>query len=297
MNTTCRDLPFTVHPGHLLAIAMDTLNRGVHFPVATAADAIGWKAIAVNLSDLAAMGAEPLYCSVHLYHDHDDAFVRTFTAGCEQISNACQVPFALDVEAVNDLSVTVQVYGQVPEAMALRRDGARVGDGIYISGCLGDAALALSAVEMDTNVYTAARQRLDRPQPRLALGRQLRGTASSAIDISDGLLADLGHIMQASGVGARLVRDQVPLSGALQTLGDRQQAWQLALGGGDDYELCFTVPAAREQQLRALNVDVSITRIGEIIEGKALQLMDSAGRAVAIDQAGYEHFTGEPHGQ
>jgi thiamine-monophosphate kinase len=189
------------------------------------------------------------------------------------------------------------VYGQVPEAMALRRDGARVGDGIYISGCLGDAALALSAVEMDTNVYTAARQRLDRPQPRLALGRQLRGTASSAIDISDGLLADLGHIMQASGVGARLVRDQVPLSGALQTLGDRQQAWQLALGGGDDYELCFTVPAAREQQLRALNVDVSITRIGEIIEGKALQLMDSAGRAVAIDQAGYEHFTGEPHGQ
>jgi thiamine-monophosphate kinase len=243
------------------------------------------------------MGADPLYCSIHLYHDRDETFLQAFTAGCEVIGNAYQVPFVLDAEAADDLSVTVQVYGQVPEPMALRRDGARVGDGVYVSGCLGDAALALSAINLEGDPQAAVQQRLDRPQPRLQLGKQLRGIASSAIDISDGLLADLGHILQASGVGARLVRDQVPLSSALQTIADSERAWQLALTGGDDYELCFTVPAAREEKLQTLSREVSITRIGEIMEGNALQLLDSAGHAVAMEQAGYEHFRGEPHGQ
>jgi thiamine-monophosphate kinase len=297
MSTICRELPFTVLPGHVLAVAVDTLNRGVHFPDLTAADAIAWKAIAVNLSDLAAMGAEPLFSSVHLCHDHDAAFVQAFTAGCNDIRAACGVPFALDAKAVNDLSVTVQVYGQVPETMALRRDGARVGDGIYVSGCLGDAALALSASAMAANADSDIQQRLDRPQPRLALGKQLRGIASSAIDISDGLLADLGHILESSGVGARLVRDQVPLSNALRSVRDRDRAWQLALTGGDDYELCFTVPAEREERLQTLACEVSITCIGEIIEGTRLQLVDSGGHAVAMERAGYEHFTGESHGQ
>jgi thiamine-monophosphate kinase len=276
---------------------MDTLNRGVHFPVITSAHDMAWKAVAVNLSDLAAMGAEPLYCTVHLCHDGNDDFLNDFTRGCEHISATFELPYTLASAASTDMSVTVQVYGQVPANQALRRDGARAGDGLYVSGHPGDAALALSDLALSKHHRQYVQQRLDKPFPRVLLGQQLRGIANAMIDVSDGLLADLGHILAASGVGARVRVDRLPLSATLQSLHDKHGARRLALTGGDDYELCFTVPADREPELQQLHTNVTITRIGDISAEERLLLLDDDNRPVSLDVAGYEHFREGRHGK
>lgn len=208
-------------PGQLLAVTMDTLNAGVHFPPETAPADIGWKALAVNLSDLAAMGAEPAWCTLSLTLPRaDTAFVDGFCDGFLALAAQHGVALVGGDTTRGPLSVSITAHGFVPAGAALRRDGARIGDEVWVSGSLGDAAGALRQWQAGAPMAPALRDRLDRPTPRVALGQALRGLASACIDISDGLLADLTHICRASGVGAEVDIDALPASDALRSAFD-----------------------------------------------------------------------------
>jgi thiamine-monophosphate kinase len=279
--------------GMQLAVAMDTLNGGVHFPPGTAAADIGWKALAVNLSDLAAMGATPAWCALSLSLPEADAgFVDGFLDGF--LALACMHGVALvgGDTTRGPLSVCVTAHGFVEPGMALRRDGARVGDDIWVSGTLGDAAAALAQWKRGRGVDAALRARLDRPTPRVALGRALRGTATSCIDVSDGLLADLTHVCAASGVGAQVDVDALPVSGALRALFDGDARRVLQAGGGDDYELCFTAPAGRQADVleAAASAGVAVARIGRIVAGEGVAVHRAGGAAWSAPAAGWIHF-------
>jgi thiamine-monophosphate kinase len=219
----------------LLAVAMDTLNAGVHFPPETAPADIGWKALAVNLSDLAAMGATPAWCTLSLsLPDGDAGFVDGFLDGFLQLAAQHDVALVGGDTTRGPLSVCMTVHGFVEPGMALRRDGARVGDEVWVSGTLGDAAGALAQWQAGQAIDAGLRMRLDRPTPRVALGRALRGIATACIDVSDGLLADLRHVCTASGVGARIDVDALPASDALRAYFGREQQRILQATGGDD---------------------------------------------------------------
>ena len=197
--------------GMQLVVAMDTLNEGVHFPAGTAPSAIGWKALAVNLSDLAAMGATPAWCTLSLSLPEPDAgFIDGFLDGFLQLAQRHDVALVGGDTTRGPLSVCVTVHGFVEPGQALRRDGARVGDEVWVSGTLGDAAAALAQWRGGDAMDASLRERLDRPTPRLALGRALRGIATACIDVSDGLLADLAHVCKASGVGAEVDAAALP---------------------------------------------------------------------------------------
>lgn len=282
-----------VPSGDELVVTVDTLVEGVHFPIATDPYSIGHKALAVNLSDLAAMGARPRWVTLALtLGEADDAWLQAFAAGFFTLADAHQVALVGGDTTRGPLSVCVQAQGLVPRGSALRRDAAQPGDQIWVSGTLGDAALAL---HLDAGVQALA-ERLNRPVPRLALGAALRGIANSAIDISDGLLADLGHITQASGVGARIHLDQLPLSPEFrQHCAAARQAdacEQLALSGGDDYELCFTLPARQSSALQqaAAATKTPVTHIGEIVAGTDIACLRASGESYAAPAAGYDHF-------
>jgi thiamine-monophosphate kinase len=292
--------------GKLLAVAMDTLVEGVHFPVGTEADAIGWKALAVNLSDLAAMGAEPAWATLALTLPRaEPAWLASFARGFVRLARRHRVALVGGDTTRGPLTVTVQVHGFVPRRAAITRSGARVGDAIYVSGTPGDAAAGL-AVRMAAQ---ARRQRdpagnrerlvarLEYPAPRVGLGLALRGVASAAVDVSDGLVQDLGHIVAGSGVGARLDAAALPLSRALTAVcDDEAQCLRHALAGGDDYELAFTVPPRRERLLaqRVAPIGVRVTRIGEVVAGGGVRV-DGVPAAVA-GVAGWRHFRNESRG-
>ena len=281
--------------GMQLAVAMDTLNAGVHFPPETAPADIGWKALAVNLSDLAAMGAMPAWCALSLsLPDADAAFVDGFLDGFLALAAQHDVALIGGDTTRGPLSVCVTAHGFVEPGMALRRDGARVGDDVWVSGTPGDAAGALSQWKAGVDGAASLRARLDRPMPRVALGRALRGVATACIDVSDGLLADLGHVCAGSGVGARIDVDALPASEALRGAfdGDARRALQAA--GGDDYELCFTAPVeAREAVLRAsASADVLVSRIGRTVEGRGVAVFDADSAAWSAPAAGWQHFAG-----
>lgn len=285
----------------LLAACIDTLSEGVHFPADAPAAAVGHKALAVNLSDIAAMGAKPAWALLALVLPTADAsWVAEFTDGFQAL--AAQHGVALvggDTTRGVQRAATVTLLGQVAASRALRRSGARPGDRVYVSGSLGDAAAGLrlwQAGERDTRGAAGFLcSRLHYPTPRLGLGAALGGLASAAIDVSDGLAADLTHILEQSGVGARLQVERVPLSAPLRQVFSPEEALRLALTGGDDYELCFTAAASKEAAVlqAAKRAGVEVTAIGEIEAAAGLRLIDGAGRALTLPQAGYQHFTAE----
>ena len=269
-----------------VAIALDTLVAGVHFRADVSPRAVGHKALAVNLSDLAAMGARPRRALVQLAHpDPGEGWEQEFAAGLDAL--AARFTLRVDRETTRraPLAVTVEVAGTFPcaEPPPLRRSGARPEDAIYVTGTLGDAAGALAGA-------AALAGRLDLPEPRVAAGMALRGIATSAIDVSDGLAADLGHVLRASGVGASLEAARLPLSEELVAACGRERAMDLALAGGDDYELAFTVPPERERLLAEAPLAVPVTRIGVIERRPGLRCLDPDGRPRPVP-TGYEHFT------
>jgi thiamine-monophosphate kinase len=286
--------------GHALAVAIDTLVEGVHFPAGTAAADIGWKALAVNLSDLAAMGAAPAWAVLSLTLPHaDHRFVEGLIDGFAALATSHRLALVGGDTTRGPLSVSVTVHGFVPSDEALRRTGARVGDAIFVTGTLGDAAAGLRALqpsarpdEDTSKLREYLIDRLNRPTPRLAAGIALRDQAHACVDVSDGLLADLGHICSASGVGAEIDAALLPRSSALLGLYDDTTALQFALSGGDDYELCFCVPA---NQLAQVQADLSrlgggATRIGRIVAGEGVRVRGHDGAWMEPRAAGWEHF-------
>jgi thiamine-monophosphate kinase len=281
-----------------LVVVTDTMVAGVHFDQHMPARAIGHKIVAVNLSDLAAMGAEPAWISLALtlpQLDHD--WLGSFAQGLRDICDyyGCQLIGGDTTQG--PLTITVTAHGWVPQGSAIRRDGAKPGDWLFVSGTLGDAGLALAAQQKQVKItdehYVGACDRLFMPAPRVALGQSLRAIASSAIDISDGLLADLQHILNASQVGARLSLQELPLSLAMTESVDQQQAIALALSSGDDYELCFTVPESRRGVLDTLLArDASKpTCIGRITSEPGKVKLELDGEPWQFSQvAGYQHF-------
>lgn len=290
-----------VPPGKELVMAIDTLVDGVHFPHGTSAADIGWKALAVNLSDLAAMGATPAWALLSLTLPAGDAaFVADFVEGFSELAQPHRLALVGGDTTRGPLSVSVAVHGLVPQGQALLRGGARVGDAVLVTGTPGDAAAGLHVLqnfprpgEEPSSQRDYLLQRLNRPTPRLSAGTALRGQASACVDISDGLVADLAHICTASGVAAELDAALLPRSSALLGLYDETTALRFALSGGDDYELCFTVPASRLSQVQSdlSRLGCGATRIGRIVEGAGVRVRGLDGAWLTTERAGWEHFS------
>lgn len=284
--------------GQHLAVTMDTLVAGVHFFANTDPAGLGHKALAVNLSDLAAMGATPAWATLALtLPNADENWLERFCQGFFALADRYDVQLVGgDTTHGPTTLITLQAQGFIPPGLALRRDGAQPDDGIYVTGTLGDAGLALAAafdrVVVAPEYRGYLQQRLERPEPRIVQGLALRGIASAAIDISDGLAQDLSHILRRSGVGAQLEVDRLPLSRALAASLDRDAALRTVLASGDDYELCFTVPPDRAALLTAVAAawNCRCTGIGIITEEPGLQLCRADGSAFPLDQSGYDHF-------
>jgi thiamine-monophosphate kinase len=284
--------------GQHLVVTLDTLVADVHFFADTDPQGLGHKALAVNLSDLAAMGATPAWITLGLTLPRADAaWLARFCQGLFALADRYGVQLVGgDTTHGPGPVISIQAHGFVPPGQALRRDGARPGDVLYVTGTPGDAGLALAAALGTATVAAEHRpfiqQRLERPEPRMAQGLALRGIASAAIDVSDGLAQDLGHVLRRSGVGARLVVDQLPLSPALLAQADRDAALTLALAGGDDYELCFSVPPDRVAQLERVAADweCRCTRLGVITAQPGLHLLRADGCAFPLQRGGYDHF-------
>ena len=285
--------------GLLLAACVDTLVEGTHFLPGTPWADLGWKALAVNLSDLAAMGARPRWATLALtLPDGDRRAFLGVVAGLRRLAARHGVALVGGDTTRGPLSLSVQALGEVPPRVALRRGGARPGDAIYVSGVPGEAAAGLAIAQGRLRGVPPAaarrlRRRLDRPVPRVALGLALRGIASACIDVSDGLAQDLGHLLRESGVGARLEAGALPASSALRrAVPDADARARLALAGGDDYELCFAVPVARAARVAAIarRLRLPLTRIGTAVAGRGLVVRDAAGRRMALSRAGYDHF-------
>jgi len=282
-----------VPAGRQLVVAMDTLNAGVHFPADTAPADIGWKALAVNLSDLAAMGARPAWCTLSLSLPEPDAgWVDGFLDGFLSLSALHGVALVGGDTTRGPLSVCVTAHGVVEAGRAMRRDGACAGDDVWVTGTPGDAAGALEQWRAGGERDAALRARLDRPTPRVEAGLALAGVASACVDVSDGLLADLGHVCAASGVGAEIELDALPASPMLAAAFDPRQRHALQCTGGDDYELCFTVTQERREDIAAVAqaCGVAMTRIGHIVAHDDVVALDSAGRRWVPPRRGFEHF-------
>jgi len=286
--------------GHELVLTTDTLVEGRHFLSGTDPESLGHKALAVNLSDLAAMGAEPAWFLLSLTIPHaDESWLTSFARGLHKLSQRFNIQLVGGNTTRGPLSISVTACGFVPTGKALRRRGAKPGDRIFVTGTLGDAALALSIsrgrLETSMTGHAGLMDRLQRPEPRIAAGIALRELASAAIDISDGLAADLGHLLEADRLGAHVDLSRLPLSNAFRTLMPSAALdWDLAVAGGDDYELCFTVPASREAELkkRTVSFGCACTAIGEIVADPGLVLTAPDGSRYPLTHAGYDHFAG-----
>ena len=299
-------------PGTQLAISSDMLVEGRHFLSTVNPGALGHKALAVNLSDLAACGAKPLAFTLALALPHaSEAWLAPFSQGLLALADAHGCELIGGDTTQGPLNICITVFGEVPvvngRSQALLRSGARAGDDLYVSGNVGDARLALEVfrgtVSVPAPVFEAARLRLEQPTPRVALGQALRGLATAAIDVSDGLLGDLGHILKQSGVGAtvntevatHLVAAHACCSGAGGQFGTeiRPENWLgFALGGGDDYELLFTAPVSARSRIAeaALASQTPVTRIGQIEAPPGLRLVDGQGQAVPNVYRSFDHF-------
>jgi thiamine-monophosphate kinase len=278
-----------VTEGKVLAVSSDMLVSGTHFFADADPCLLGHKTLAVNLSDLAAMGARPRWATLAISLPRaDEAWLERFSAGFFALANRYGVDLVGGDTTRGPLNLCVTIFGEVEAGRALRRSGAQAGDEIWVSGKLGDAALALAHLQgrvvLSENDLAACAKALHQPQPRVELGLALRGIASSAIDISDGLLGDLGHILDASQVGAQIDVAAVPVSSVLRSF---PLYAGCALSGGDDYELCFTAPAARRADVLGIGEQFPLTRIGRIVAGQGI--CDGAGNPINFE-GGYDHF-------
>ena len=281
-----------VPEGYELAVSMDTLIEGVHFPTDMKPKDIGYRALAVNLSDLAAMGAEPTWVTLALtLPESNETWLKAFASGFFGLADQYNLQLIGGDTTQGKLSITVQVHGFLPKGKRLSRSGAQPGDQIFVTGTLGDAAAGLKFWRETDQSYSWLKQRLARPTPRIEAGIELRSIASSAIDISDGLVADLGHILKTSNVGARINMESLPFSLALCGVIEPENARELALTGGDDYELCFTVPANKGDQIKKLALSDQISLIGEIETASGLRCLSRDGSEVDLEGlTGYQHF-------
>ena len=283
-------------PGMHWAVSTDALVEGRHFLSTVPPDALGHKSLAVNLSDLAACAAAPVAFTLSLTLPRvDEVFLAGFADGLYALADAHGIELVGGDTTAGPLTVCIAVFGEVPAGGALLRSGARAGDDVWVSGTLGDARLALEVLRgtqrLDGAAFEQARQAMERPEPRVALGLALRGIATSAIDVSDGLLGDLGQVLRAARVGARVEADALPRSAILAALPLEVQR-ECTLAGGDDYELLFSAaPAAREAVVQAARAaGVGATRIGRIEREPGLRLVDAEGRAIAQRFASFDHF-------
>lgn len=293
-------------PGMQLAVSTDMLVEGRHFLSTVAPEALGHKALAVNLSDLAACGATPLACTLAIAMPRGDAdWLGHFADGLYALADRHGIALAGGDMTAGPLNLSLTVIGEVPTGQALLRRGARPGDTLWVSGRLGDARLALEGfrgtVRLPGEVFDRVRLAMERPEPRVALGQALRGVASAALDLSDGLLGDVRHLLARSAealgrpqpLGLRLDADALPRSAELaaQPLALQRLC---TLAGGDDYELAFTAPAGAETAVReaAAQAGVSVTPVGRIEDETGLRCVDAAGRPVAADYLAFDHFRG-----
>ncbi|GAC1629913.1 MAG: thiamine-phosphate kinase [Nevskia sp.] len=291
-------------PGQTLAVTTDTLISGRHFPADTAAADIGWKALAVSLSDLAAMAAAPRWFTLALsLPEADDDWLAGFCEGLREMALQGGIALVGGDTTRGALSITITAFGSVPAGMALRRSGARPGDCICVTGTLGDAALGLArgafaslraADERSACAQTMhddrwLRGRLDRPMPRIKAGLALRTLATAAIDLSDGLAGDLRHLLEASGVGADIDCDRLPMSDAFARQHEDRRRLALQAAGGDDYELCVCIPPSQIDVARAA-IDTPLTVIGRITAEPGLRWRDAQAAIVAPDLQGHRHF-------
>lgn len=280
-------------PDQCLVATVDTLIAGVHFPELAQPGDVGHKSLAVNLSDLAAMGAEPAWALLAITLPRvDESWLASFAAGFYGLAQRYGVALVGGDTTRGPLSITIQALGWVPRGDALSRSGARPGDHVYVTGTLGEAGLGLAIAQSRISVpftqQAGLLDRLNRPEPRVNAGLILRGLASAAIDVSDGLVADLGHLLDASGVGAQVEIERIPRSDVLR---EWDPHGRLALTAGDDYELVFTLPPEHEAALlRHADRLPRCTRIGQIEAKPGLRLIDEDGNPVAFSHRGYDHF-------
>ena len=285
----------TVPEDSELLISMDTLVAGTHFPLETAPEDIAYKALAVNLSDMAAMGAFPRWVSLSLALPEDDAdWLQRFSSSFNQFSSKESLVLIGGDITRAPLSVTIQIHGIAPRGKSLRRDGAGIGDLIYVTGKLGAAAYAYQKIISSDSFPSPTEEELQRflrPEPRIETGIKLRSIATSCIDISDGLISDLNHILKASEVGAEIQLPSIPYADSLQKL-DKDKAIELALTGGDDYELCFTLPdGVLEELVNELHTICPVHCIGTINKNNfKLDLMGDNDQIYTIQKTGYRHF-------
>ena len=289
-------------PGHQLAISSDMLVEGRHFFPDVAPQDLGHKALAVNLSDLAAMGARPLGFTLALaLPQANDAWLKAFSDGLLALADAHACPLVGGDTTRGPLNICITVFGEVVPGQALRRDAARAGDDLWLSGRTGEARLALERLRGtggalgDRTDEALCRQRLERPTPRLALGMALAGLAHAAIDLSDGLAGDLGHILVASSVGAEIHLAALPVASALQPLPEAERL-ECLLNGGDDYELVFTAPTSARDAIEraAAPSGTPVQLIGRIDEGHGLRLLGPDGQARSLPARGFDHFAPVP---
>jgi thiamine-monophosphate kinase len=280
-----------------LAVSTDMLVSGVHFFSDTDPFFIGHKAIAVNLSDMAAMGACPRWATLALsLPEADEVWLKKFSSGLFALADEHQVELVGGDTTRGPLNVCITIMGEVPRGTALRRTGAQVGDDVWVSGLLGDAALALAHVQGSLQLATqdleGCMAALQQPVPRVALGLALRDLASSAIDVSDGLLADLGHILESSRVGASILFSALPCSRALKLHLGKPIGKRCLLAGGDDYELCFTVSEIHRTKIDKISSDLGLplTRVGVITKGAQCVVLAADGGIIDTQDSGYDHF-------
>lgn len=287
-------------PGMQLAVSTDMLVEGRHFLSTVDPFHLGHKALAVNLSDLAACGARPLAFSLALaLPQAEPRWLEPFSQGLFALADAHACELVGGDTTRGPLCISITVFGEVPVGQALLRSGARAGDDLWVSGTLGDARLALEIfrgkMQAPAEVFEMARLRMERPEPRVALGQALRGLATSAIDLSDGLLGDLGHILERSGVGASV--DAAPASSLLAAARaghvlEQDQCLQLVLAGGDDYELAFTAPQEVREAVQAAGAQTGtpVLRIGRIEAERGLRVLDAQGQPLQLAYGGFDHF-------
>lgn len=282
----------SVPAGQWLAVSIDTLTEGVHFLSSMPARALGHKALAVSLSDLAAMGAKPAWATLAItLPEIDETWLAEFSAGFFSLAKEYEVDLVGGNISKGPRSVSVQAHGFVPPGQALRRDAAKIGDLIYVSGYLGASGAAVQVATKSIAASTSQIKMLNEnwyyPQPQIELGLALRNVAHAAIDLSDGLLGDLQHVLDASQVGAEIWLDKIPLHPLLLDFFSLEQSFDLALTAGEDYQLCFTVP---ENKANELSANRSLTCIGKIIKETTMQMIDHEGRIHFPHQLGYQHF-------